>query len=674
MKISLGWLKRYVDIDKTADEIAQILSDLGFPTEGIEQVDGDTVIDIEISSNRGDCLSHIGIARELAAATGKELRLPKVDLPESDDDVSKFVKVAIDAPDLCGRYTARVITGVKIGPSPDWMQKRLEAVGVRTVNNVVDATNYAMMETGQPPHAFDYDKLTGGKISVRTASAGEQLISIDETKCDLTADMLIIADAEKPVAIAGVMGGLESEINDSTTTILLEDAHFDPVTIRTTSRRLGISSESSFRFERCVDTEMIDWASKRTARLITQVAGGKVAKGVADVYPAKWQPRTVTMRVSRLNKLLGIEITKDEAVKILAGLGFEPKVKDTDIVECTTPTWRHDIYREVDLIEEVARSHGYDKIPVCRRISIEVAPIDKREKTASEIRSFLNGCGFYETINISFVEADVASLFTPDGSDVHLSVKDESARSANLLRRTLLPSLLGVLKSNYNAGNIPCSVFELANTFTVGPGHKKGNLPIEQTKLALASDSDFRHLRGALEGLVSTISKDTDIDLIPAELPWAGAGARITADGKNIGTCGIVSANVAEKFDLTDLETCAAELDFDALLAMSGRVHLAKPVPRFPAVKRDLSLIVEENVTWACITQAINAKTPDELETAEFAGIYRGKAIPTGKKSVTVSLRFRDNDGTLTHEAVDRFQKKILDELTDRLGAEIRTV
>lgn len=674
MKISLDWLSDYVDIDKSANEIAQILSDLGFPTEGIEQVAGDTVIDIEVSSNRGDCLSHIGVARELAAATGKDLRLPKIELPESKEDVSKFVDISIEAPNLCGRYTARVITGIKVGPSPDWMLKRLEAIGVRSVNNVVDATNYAMMEIGQPPHAFDYDKLTGGKISVRTASAGQQLISIDETKCDLNPDMLIIADAKKPVAIAGVMGGLESEINDSTTTILLEDAHFDPVTIRTTSRRLGINSESSFRFERNVDTEMIDWASKRTCQLITQVAGGKVAKGAADVYPAKWQPKTVTMRVSRLDKLLGIEITKDEAVKILTGLGLEPKLKDADTLECTTPTWRHDIYREVDLIEEVARSHGYDRIPVQRKISIEVAPVDKHESVASQLRSFLNSCGFYETINVSFLAEDVAALFTEGGQTEHLTVKDESARSANLLRPTLLPSLLGVLKSNYNAGNIPCSVFELANTFAVGPSHKKGNLPLEQTKLALVSDGDFRRLRGALEGLVGTISKDTDIDLTPAELPWAKAGAKITANGKNIGTCGIVSANVAAKFDLTDLEACAAELDFDALLTMSGQVQVARSVPRFPAITRDLSLIVGEQISWAQITKAINTKAPNELEDVQFVGIYRGKPIEAGKKSVTVSLRFRDEDGTLKHEVVDEFEKCILGELTATLSAELRTI
>jgi len=672
MKISLDWLSNYVDIDKTADEIAQILSDLGFPTEGIEKVGADTVIDIEVSSNRGDCLSHIGVARELAAATGKQLRLPKIELPESADDVTKYVEVSIEAPELCGRYTARVITGIKVGPSPNWMKKRLEAVGVRSVNNVVDATNYAMMETGQPPHAFDYDKLTGGKISVRTASVGQQLISIDETKCDLNPDMLIIADAKKAVAIAGVMGGLESEISNSTTNILLEDAHFDPVTIRTTGRRLGISSESSFRFERDVDIEIIDWASKRTAQLITQVAGGKVAKGVADVYPAKWQPKSVKMRVSRLNKLLGIEVSKAEAVKILAGLGFEPTSK-TDEIVCTVPTWRHDVYREVDLIEEVARSHGYDKIPVERKISIEVAPVDKHESVASQLRSFLNGCGFYETINVSFLAEDVASLFTQGEKAEHLAVKDESARSANLLRQTLLPSLLGVLKSNYNAGNIPCSVFELANTFAVGPGHKKGNLPVEQTKLALASDGDFRRLRGVIEQLVRVLAKDADIDLTPAELTWAKAGAEIVADGKNIGTCGIISKKVAAKFNLTEVEVCAAELDFDTLLTMAGAARTAKPIPRFPAITRDLSLIVDEGLTWTRITRAINTKAPSELEVTEFVGIYRGKPIPAGKKSVTISLRFRDEDGTLTHEVVDEFEKRILDELAAVLGAELRT-
>ena len=274
MKISLNWLRDYIDIDRPAEQVAEVLRDLGFPCEGIEHPGDDVVIDVEITSNRGDCLGYIGIARELSAATGLEVKIPTVKIDESDKDIGTLASVQIDEPELCGRYTARIIEAVKVGPSPDWISKRLEAIGLRSVNNVVDATNYAMIETGQPPHAFDYTKITEGKIIVRRAVEGERLVSIDGTQCDLNTDMLIIADPRGPVAIAGVMGGLDTEVSAQTTSILLEDAYFDPVSIRTTSRRLSLPSEASYRFERIVDIEMIDWASRRTAQWITQVAGG----------------------------------------------------------------------------------------------------------------------------------------------------------------------------------------------------------------------------------------------------------------------------------------------------------------------------------------------------------------------------------------------------------------
>ena len=280
MKVSLDWLSEYVDIDRSADEVAEILSNVGLPCEGIESVGGDFVLDLEVTSNRGDCLGHIGVAREFAAATGKELKMPNIILEESKQRVSELVSVEIAEPELCGRYTARFIGSVKVGPSPEWVVRRLEAVGMRSVNNVVDATNYAMMETGQPPHAFDFEKIAQGRIVVRKAVKGERITSIDGSQHELKPDMLIIADSERPVAIAGVMGGLDTEVSDSTTTILLEDAHFNPVSVRSTSRRLGLPSEAAFRFERNVDIEMIDRASQRTAQLITQLAGGKVAAGI----------------------------------------------------------------------------------------------------------------------------------------------------------------------------------------------------------------------------------------------------------------------------------------------------------------------------------------------------------------------------------------------------------
>jgi phenylalanyl-tRNA synthetase beta chain len=669
MKVSIDWLSDYVKINETGEEVADILSDLGFPLEGIEKIGEDTVLDIEVTSNRGDCLCHIGVAREIAAATGRELKLPEITLPESDRDISEFVTVQIEKPELCNRYTARIILGAKTGPSPDWMKDRLEAIGIRSVNNIVDATNYAMLETGQPPHAFDYDKLDGNKIIVRNAVKGERIVSIDETKCNLEDYMLVIANENKPVAIAGIMGGLDTEIDDSTSTILLEDAHFDPVTVRTTSRKLTIGSESSFRFERHVDTEMIDWASKRTAQLITQVAGGTVAKGVVDEYPTTRQTITVAMRLSRLKKLLGIDVPKDEIISIFDRLMLSPEIKGDEIVICSPPTWRHDIYREIDLIEEVARSHGYDKIPTETKIHIPVAAVDKREKLNTQIRSFLNGCGFYETLNITFVDGKTAGLFSDVKADDYLGVKDASRKSANLLRQSLMGPLLNVMKTNYNSGNTSCMVYEIANTFKP----QTDGLPAEKTKVAIASDGDFRQLRGVIEGLVRGADSQAVVELKPAELTWASSGADILINGSKEGVCGIISEKTAKTFEIKDKKICLAEIDFDTLLAISGGVVTLKQIPRFPAVTRDLSLIVNEEISWANITEAIGRKSCEELEDVRFSGIYRGKPIPSGKKSITISLRFRDEEGTLRHEAVDKFESDILGELTSSLKAELRT-
>ena len=672
MKILLSWLSDYIEIDRSVDEIADILSDLGFPDEGIEKLDGDTVIDLEITSNRGDCLSYIGIARELATVTGKQLKIPEVKLPESDKNVSDLAKVEISDPDLCCRYTARVIEGVKIGPSPDWLKNRLEAIGLRSVNNVVDATNYALMETGQPPHAFDLEKINDNKIIVRKAQAGEHIVSIDGSKCDLDTNMLIIADTKGPVAIAGVMGGLDTEVSDTTTTILLEDAYFEPVSVRTTSRKLALPSESSFRFERIVDAENIDWASKRTAQLITQVAGGKVLKGVVDIYPKKSKQKTATLRLTRLNSLLGITVPPDEVIQILSRLGLKPNQKG-DSITCTVPTWRSDIYREADLIEEVARVHGYNKVPTEKRIEIEVVPVDARQKLTKSIATFLNGCGFYEVVTVSFIDDAIAKLFTKTDTKKLLAVKDVSRKSANILRPTLLGSMFDILKTNLNAGNKSCRIFEIADTFA--PKEKqKEVLPIEGTKLTLVSDGDLRELRGVVEGLINSIDKNAKIKFVPTDLIWAQTAAKIEVNGKVIGTAGIVSNAVKEKFDFDNLSPVAVELNFDVIENLQTGPVKVKPIPKFPAIERDLSIIVDEIVPWADIAESVNKKAPSELENIQFVGIYRGKGIPAGSKSLTLSLRFRDEDGTLTHETVDTFQQKIVKTLAKSVNAELRTV
>ncbi len=645
MKISLNWLNDYVQTGLNAEEISQILSNLGFPCESIEHLKDDAVIDVEVTSNRGDCLSYIGIARELAVVTGKELKLPVISLDESSKSASEFAVVEIDEPKLCRRYTARVIEGVKIGPSPQWVVKRLEAVGMRSVNNVVDATNYAMMETGQPPHAFDYKKIFGGKIIVRNARAGERIISIDGSKCDLDTNMLVIADSQMPVAVAGVMGGLDSEVSDGTTTVLLEDAWFDPVCVRTTSRKLSLPSDAAFRFERIVDIEMIDWASRRTAQLITQLAGGKVAKGVVDIYPGKGTKKQATLRLSRLKKLLGIEIAAEEMVKILSRLGFNPQQKG-DSIECTSPSWRSDIYREADLIEEVARVYGYDKIPTEHKIEIEVVSHDTRQKLTNAVISYLNGCGFYEAVTVTFTDEQVAGLFTSSDIAEHLAVKDVARKSANLLRQNLIGSLLGVLKTNLNVGNTPCRIFEIADTFIPD---KNSVLPVENPKLSLVCDGDIRFLRGVIEGLVRSIKRDSKVIFRPAQAAWTQVGAEVVINGNTAGMAGIVSQKIKEKFDFKT-QPCAAEIDFDGLLALAGEAVKVKAIPRFPAIDRDLSIIVDDKISWADISAAVDKKASSELEKLDFIEIYRGKSIPAGKKE-------RDADASVQGHGRDTYPR-----------------
>jgi len=672
MKVLLSWLNDYIETGLSAEQTAQILSDLGFPNEAIVHLDDDAVIDIEVTSNRGDCLGYIGIARELSAATGKPLKIPAVELDECDKDIGSLCSVEIAEPDLCGRYTARIIEDVKVASSPDWLKNRLEAIGMRSVNNVVDATNYAMIETGQPPHAFDYAKIKDGKIIVRRAVAGEQIVSIDGTRCKLEPDMLIIADPNGPVAIAGVMGGLDTEVSDRTTTILLEDACFDPVSVRSTSRKLTLPSEASFRFERIVDIEAVDRASKRTAQLIVQAAGGKAASGVVDVYPKKPQQNRPALRFDRLNLLLGIKIPVEEIIRILSALHFQPQRKGDSVI-CTVPSWRIcDVYREVDLIEEVARVHGYDKVFTRKKIEIEVAPVDSRQRFSELVGKFLNGAGYYETISVSFTEEATASLFTIGDTHKKLAVKDESRKSANLLRQTLISSLLAVIKTNLNAGVQSPRVFEIANTFI--PAGKTDQLPLEQTKLALACEDSFRRLSGVIEGLIHTVNSQANVTFEPARLAWAQPGANILVNGNLLGGAGVISNKVKEKFDFKNITPCAAELDFMKLLELEKTTIKSRPIPRFPAIDRDLSIIVPEQTAWKTIADAVNKKAPLELEKVSFVDIYHGKNIPAGKKSVTLSLRFRDADGTLTHETVDKFEAKIIDSLSQSVEAQLRTI
>ncbi|ARN57570.1 phenylalanine--tRNA ligase subunit beta [Sedimentisphaera salicampi] len=669
MKISLEWLKDYIDLNISPEEIGDILSDLGFPLEEMISFGDDTVLDIEVTSNRGDCLSYMGVARELSVATGSPLKLPEVSLKELDSEVGRHLAVNINETELCKRYTARYIEGVEVGPSPEWMVRRLEASGLRSVNNVVDATNYAMLECGQPPHAFDYDKLSGDTINVRKAISGEKLTSIDHSVCELKPDQLVIADEENPVAIAGVMGGFETEVSQTTTKILLEEAFFDPVSVRTTARRLGLGSEASFRFERNIDIRSIEWASRRCAQLITSVAGGAAAKGIADSCAELEDIPEITLRPARLSQILGFDVPEKKVFSILEDLGFNPQAdKKSGELKCKSPTWRNDITREIDLIEEIARVYGYNKIPVEDKITIRAAKADPRQKCMQQVGTYLNACGYFETLGITFTDPQNAKLFTGRSKKEYMAVKDVSRKNSNLLRQTLAGSLAEVMKNNKNFGNAGCKFYEIADTYELD-----GSELNEKTKLAFIAEAEIRELRGIVEGLVRRYSKTASVQVRPASVCWAEPGGEVFINSESVGICGRLSKSVCDKIGLKDTKPAMLEIDFDKIYSLMGEQFKVARLQKFPSVERDISLIVSEELRWLDIERVIEENAPEQLEQYDYVDTYRGKPIPSGRKSLTMQLVFRDDDGTLTHEQVDEFEKPLIKALTNNFNAELRT-
>ena len=669
MKISLQWLQEYVDYQDSPQHLEQMLTNLGFEVDSSEQVDDDWVLDLEITSNRPDCLGHIGIAREIAAATNTALKMPPADFAEEGPAVTERTKVSNESPRFCSRYTARIIDGVTIGPSPDWMQRRLKAVGLRPINNVVDISNYVLMEIGQPLHCFDHDRLAEGRIVVRQGRPGEQMVTIDHVKQELSEDMLVIADADKAVALAGIMGGADSEVSDSTKTVLLESAHFDPLSVRRTARALTLISESSFRFERNVDAEMVEWASRRATRLLVELAGGKAAPGVLDSGPYRPQSQQVTMRLARLETLLGIKLEGQYVLGILQRLGFAPKLHKSNIITCTAPSWRGDVTREVDLIEEIIRVHGYAHIPTEQKIHIQVTTPDQYQRTVRKVTTALNGCGFFETVNVGFVEDEHWPLFAADGFEP-VRVQDMTRRSNNALRPSLLPALMAARKRNQDAGNEQCDFYELAAVHHPG---KPGSLPQETIMLALLTDGDFRQLRGVIEAVVAALDRQSELRCEPTSLLWAAndTGAELRLGEKVIGHIGCSHDKLVAAFDLKH-QLCLAEITFADLIDLEGKSTLLEPIPRFPAINRDLSLVLDESVAWAQIEQLICQQNIADLRQVSFVDTYRGKGLKPSQKSLTLSMEFRRPAETLTHEQVDQYQNQILQAFKQTFAAELR--
>ena len=669
MNVSLNWLTDYVDISMPAAELGELLTQIGLNLESITETSTDLVLELEVTSNRSDLLGHIGVAREIAAATGGQLKLPEVKrapAAASAGKIEDFVTVEVADSRLCPRYTARVIRGVKIAPSPPWMVEKLEAVGLRPINNIVDVTNYVMYEYSQPLHSFDYDKLAGGKIEVRTAKPGEILVAIDETKCTLDESMLVIADADKPVAIAGVMGGLETEVTSGTVNLLIEAAQFDPLTIRRASRKLGLMSDSNYRFERGVDPVTLEVASMRACELIIELAGGELVGGIADVWANPFDGPKVTLRPARASKVLGMEISPTRQMDILGKLELNPAATDGEIV-CTIPPHRADLRREADLIEEVARMEGYDKIPVGSHVSHSITSEGLIEQTRRIAGRALAAAGFDEAITITFVDQADAALF---GFDKTVDVDAVSRKTNNALRPTVLPNLLRVAKTNQDVGNNELHLFEISDVFVPAGEH---DLPSEHVELGLLSTGDLRDLRGAIEAAMAEIDPTCNIQAAPAAIAGLAEGqsAQLTVDGKVVGMVGQIDPKVQDHFDL-EKPIAVGTMRFDALLARAGKTRQYQPLAKTPSVQRDLSVIVDESASWAELVDVI-AGIAQPLRTAvEYVTTYRGKPVAPGRKSVTIALTYHRLDATLRNEEVDEQIGQLVAAFGEKLNAELR--
>ena len=675
MKISLEWFNTYLDSPCTKQEVIDVMTDAGFPEDGMEDLaDGDVMLDLEVTSNRSDCLSVIGLAREMGASTGKKLVKPTIELPGAKaGKVEDLTSVSNEAEDLCPVFTARVIKGVKVGPSPEWMVKRLEAIGLRSVNNVVDVTNYVLMEMGQPLHAYDMNLLDEKRIVVRHAKAGEKFTAIDGSKHELNDNMLVIADAKRAVGIAGVMGGLDSEVGDKTVDILLEGATFDPLSIRRTSRKLKLGSDASFRYERGVDGKGIDRASQRACQLIMELAGGELAEGVIRAGCDEPTEHQVQMRVARCNQLLGTKLSSEAMNDILAKLELQPE-NDGEVITCTIPTFRLDLHREVDLIEEVARHYGLDNIEVNDKINILIKPTQNKVKARKSLSDALVAHGYHETITYSFVKEKVGKIFLDKGEDA-LTLNEDMRKADGMLRPSAIPSLLICRKLNQDIGNSDIKFFENCSVW-----HKKGEEITEEYKLTMVADAGdkglaLREMRGAIEEAIEAlggVSKRKKVTFKPCENSLYEVAANVLLEGKVIGVMGLLNSKVTgDKFDL-QTAIVAAELDSEMLLGQYPPVREVGDLPRVPTIERDLSVVVEEGVSWAAIERCVVEAKPELLEDVRFIETYRGKPIAKGSKSVSFRMLFRDPAVTLRHEQVDPQVAGVMKALTEGVKAEVR--
>lgn len=667
MKVSLEWLREFVPDAPDAQQVADALTLGGLPCENIERVENDDVLDVEVTSNRSDCLSIMGVAREVAALLNLEFVAPKWAGVSASADPS-IVFVSIEATDLCPHYTARIVRGIQVGPSPAWLVRRLEAVGVRAINNIVDITNYVLFETGQPLHAFDLAKVGGNQIVVRTARPGETLLTLDGKEQKLTPTMLVIADATRPVALAGVMGGELSGVTTTTTDLLLESARFDPLSIRKTARTLSMASDSSYRFERGLDPTLAKRASDRACELITQIAGGRVVGPIVEAGQEGYAPVQVTLRLSAIRRLLGVEWPVDRVIAALARLGFSPKPAG-ETVSVTVPSMRLDVRMETDLIEEVARVIGYHEIPMRDSVSVRLTQREPERIAADAVRTQLNAAGYYEALTFSFVSDRLADAFKHEEAAALHRVESATRKADARLRPSILPNLLESVALNENNGTSGAKLFETASVFWID-GQSRS---VERRALGIVGSDDYLELRGAVEALLQRLDKTRSVRIVPAKRAGFGANAcgEVTWNGTPVGYIGKVDRAVADTLGLTGLPAIA-ELWLEPILAGYQAVPQLTPLPRFPAIRRDLSLLVTDSVRYEQIESLVQDLKLDALETVDYVTTYRGKPLEKGSKSVTFTLSFRKPDGTLTSGEVDERVNRVVELAKSTLNASLR--
>ncbi len=683
MKVSYDWLCDFLALRETArepDQVAGALARIGFTVEGREEVEQDVVLDLEIPANRPDCLNHLGIARELAAHYGMDLRMPDLTAPGGRKG-SRSASIRILDPDLCPRYTARLIETVSLKDSPEWLQERLERLGQRPINNIVDITNFVMLHIGQPLHAFDFEKLENGAIVVRRARPGEKLTTLDGLERETDEEMLMICDAEKPVAIAGIMGGIESEVGEDTSVVLLESAYFDPLQVRRTARRIGMSTEASYRFERGSDPDLPPLGLNLASRLIEQIAEGSYCSGpLHDEYPQVRSPASISLTSSRIRQVTGIEIEDEKVDGILESLGFEVS-GDPGNWEVAAPTFRNDVRMEEDLVEEVLRHYGYDQVESDFPGSRGIGSYPDNRNKQRRVIEFLTGQGFSEAVTLVFTVAEKERKFGVEETQM-VGIENPLSDDHTHLRTSLFPGLLEAVRRNTYRGSKRLKLFEIGKVFRLADKEIR-----EETRLGIVatglnrphhwrdseSDHDFSffHLKGVVGGLLERLGQTGELQKGGSAFLETQSGVTIGLNGRALGIMGRLSSHLHQPLRIPS-PVYVAELSLDVLYSNTLLDPSFRELARYPSVESDVSFLVDTAIDFDRITIAVQRLNIPELRGIDLIDLYRGPELPGGKISLTVRLTFANLERTLTQDEANRFSRRIFAELAGSLGVETR--